>query len=111
MSPRHSTCLFAARLLFLASISLGTLPLHAQKLPPPAQFPSVPPAQPPNSISMQDPAIFPEVKMDFPIAEGPYQPTWESIDANHTYRTRLAARGQVRHLGAFRSQSAGLQSG
>ncbi len=28
---------------------------------------------------MEDPADFPEVKMDFPIAAGPFAPTWESI--------------------------------
>ena len=32
---------------------------------------------------MQDPATFPEVKMDFPIAKGPFQPTWDSIGANY----------------------------
>jgi alpha-L-fucosidase len=35
--------------------------------------------QPESSVTMQDPATFPEVKMDFPIAAGPYAPTWESI--------------------------------
>ena len=32
---------------------------------------------------MQNPATFAEVKMDFPIAAGPYEPTWESIAKNY----------------------------
>jgi alpha-L-fucosidase len=32
---------------------------------------------------MQDPVSFPEIKMDFPIAAGPFEPTWESIDKNY----------------------------
>ena len=52
-------------------------------MPAPAPFPNVPLTQLPDTILMQDPATFPEVKMDFPIANGPFQPTWPSIDANH----------------------------
>ncbi len=33
---------------------------------------------------MQDPATFPEVKMDFPIAAGPFQPTWDSIGEHYS---------------------------
>jgi len=51
---------------------------------------------------MQDPATFPEVKMDFPIAAGPMSlpgtPSPKTIR-----RPRMAARGQVRHLGPLRS--------
>ena len=43
----------------------------------------VPAAQPPDSLTMQDPATFAEVKMDFPIGSGPFQPTWDSINANY----------------------------
>jgi alpha-L-fucosidase len=32
---------------------------------------------------MGDPAKFQEVKMEFPIAEGPFQPTWDSIATNY----------------------------
>ena len=28
-------------------------------------------------------AGFPEVKMDFPLAPGPFEPTWSSIDKNY----------------------------
>ena len=30
-----------------------------------------------------NPAGFPEVKMDFPLAPGPFEPTWSSIDKNY----------------------------
>jgi alpha-L-fucosidase len=55
----------------------------AQTMPPPAPIPDLPPSQPPGSVQMGDPKDFPEVKMDFPIADGPYQPTWQSIAQNY----------------------------
>jgi alpha-L-fucosidase len=78
------------RHILLASLSLAvglgwsTLPsAQGQQMPAPAPFPEVPPARPPDSLTMQDPATFPEDKMDFPIAAGPFRPTWESIDKNY----------------------------
>jgi alpha-L-fucosidase len=55
----------------------------AQAMPPPAPIPYIPPPKPPGSVPMGDPKNFPEVKMDFPIATGPYQPTWDSIARNY----------------------------
>jgi alpha-L-fucosidase len=48
-------------------------------LPPLEPMPALPPKRPPGSVPMGDPAAFPEARMDFPIAPGPYLPTWESI--------------------------------
>ena len=48
-------------------------------LPP---IPSIPAPQAVNSVPLGDINAFPEVKLDFPIAEGPVQPTWPSIAAN-----------------------------
>jgi alpha-L-fucosidase len=56
---------------------------HGQQMPAPAPIPAIPAARPDDSLTMQDPASFPEVKMDFPIAPGPFQPTWESIGSNY----------------------------
>ena len=64
-------------LLLLAQTAL------AQVMPPPAPIPDLPPPKPPGSVAMGDPKNFEEVKMDFPIAEGPYQPTWDSIAQNY----------------------------
>ncbi|WP_200821511.1 alpha-L-fucosidase [Bryocella elongata] len=57
--------------------------VQGQTLPAPAPMPEVRATQPENSITMQDPATFAEVKMDFPIAAGPFEPTWESIAKNY----------------------------
>jgi alpha-L-fucosidase len=59
------------------------LPTWAQKMLPLAPIPEVPPLQSPDLLTMQDPASFTEVKMDFPIAAGPYEPTWDSINRNY----------------------------
>ena len=52
-------------------------------MPPPAPIPPLPPLKPPGSVALGDPSQFPEVKMDFPIAQGPYQPTWDSISQTY----------------------------
>jgi alpha-L-fucosidase len=57
---------------------------QGQKMPAPEPIPDLPPRLPANSIAMQDPATFPEVKLDFPIAAGPFQPTWDSIAEHYT---------------------------
>lgn len=36
-----------------------------------------------NSVPMGDWEAFEEVKLDLPIVTGPYEPTWESIEANY----------------------------
>jgi len=58
-------------------------PVHTREsnlLPP---FPAIPEKQPLNSVEMGDWKSFPEVKLDIPIAEGPFKPTWESIEENY----------------------------
>ncbi len=80
MSPLRSALSCAGLSLTLCVAATA----HGQKMPPPQPMPAVPPLQPENSITMQDPASFPEVKMDFPIATGPFQPTWDSINENYT---------------------------
>jgi alpha-L-fucosidase len=49
-------------------------------LPP---FPSIPAKQPIDSVTMGDWTTFPEVQLDIPIAKGPYEPNWESIEKNY----------------------------
>ncbi len=49
-------------------------------LPP---FPSIPAKQPIDSVQMGDWRTFPEMKLDIPIASGPFEPTWESIEKNY----------------------------
>jgi alpha-L-fucosidase len=69
------------------SATLGaSTPLTLPKLPPipplPA-IPTIPPMQPLGSVPLGDADKFPEAKMDFPIATGPFEPTWESIAHNY----------------------------
>jgi alpha-L-fucosidase len=63
-------------------ITITSLGLNAQKslLPP---FPEVTAKQPLNSVEMGDWKTFPEMKLDIPIAPGPFEPTWESIEKNY----------------------------
>jgi alpha-L-fucosidase len=83
------------------------------ELPALPAMPAAPSPRAENSVAMGDPAAYPEVKMDFPIAPGPFEPTWESI-AEH-YPAQEGGPGWLReakfgiwvHFGA---QSAG-QSG
>lgn len=46
-------------------------------------MPSVHAPLPENSVPMGDGDTFEEVKLDLPIASGPYEPTWNSIEANY----------------------------
>lgn len=75
---------------FLSSVYLSAFVLivsavaaRGQKLPAPQPIPVPTQEYAPNSLTMQDPSTFPEVKMDFPMAPGPFKPTWESINANY----------------------------
>ena len=80
---------------------------NAYPLPPLPPMPQIPAPLPPDSVAMGDPDQFPEVKMDFPIAVGPYGPTWESIAAAYPGEPvwlREAKFGIWVHFGA---QSAG----
>jgi alpha-L-fucosidase len=50
-------------------------------LPP---FPAIPAKQPMDSVPMGDWKSFPELKLvDLPTAQGPFEPTWESIEKNY----------------------------
>lgn len=73
---RHALLACASAAWLLHSAQAGTLPA----LPPPP--PAVAPA-PVDSVPLGDSASAPEVKLDLPIAPGPYQPTWASIE--HQY--------------------------
>jgi alpha-L-fucosidase len=46
-------------------------------------LPKIPSSAPENSVPMGSAAEFTEVALDFPIAAGPFQPTWSSIEENY----------------------------
>jgi alpha-L-fucosidase len=60
----------------LSVVSATALP----SLPP---MPAISKPQPPDSVPMGALANSPEVKLDLPIAPGPFQPTWASIEKNY----------------------------
>ena len=66
---------------------LAPLTAMAQVLPDPHPIPPLPATRPVGSVPLGDFRSFPEVKLDFAIAEGPYEPTWESIEKNYPAST------------------------
>ena len=67
------------KIIFFA-LFLIQLGLHAQDKNP---MPIIPKPQPIDSEQMGDWKAFPEMKLDIPIAKGPFEPTWESIEKNY----------------------------
>jgi alpha-L-fucosidase len=49
----------------------------------PAPLPKIPPPEKEGSVPVGSAADFAEVKLDFPVASGPFKPTWESIEQNY----------------------------
>src|SRR5512145_1024835 len=48
-----------------------------------APIPEIPPPQVEDSVPLGDSQAFAEVKLDLPVAPGPFEPTWESIEKNY----------------------------
>lgn len=74
-------------IIFIISIMLFDLNAQNKKssaepylLPP---FPSVSTILPQDSVTMADWKSFSEMKLNLPIAAGPFEPTWESIEKNY----------------------------
>ncbi len=61
-------------------LALLQFSIYAQDKNP---MPAVPDTLPINSVAMGDSETFPEVKLEIPIAKGPFEPTWESIEKNY----------------------------
>ncbi len=72
--------------LILAAVSCSDNRRSAENtlaLPPLAPIPALPVTLPPNTVELGDPADYEEEKLDFPMMEGPFAPTWESITATY----------------------------
>lgn len=69
----------------LMVLTLFTAGFHAQAstLPALPPMPEIPDPLPRSSVPLGNPKDFSETKMDFPIADGPFAPTWESINAQY----------------------------
>jgi alpha-L-fucosidase len=70
-------------ILGAAALTIPVIQAFAYTLPDLPPQPILPAPKAPGTVAMGDPAAFPEVKMDFPIRSGPFQPTWSSIAANY----------------------------
>lgn len=57
--------------------------IAANVLPPLPPMPGIPAPGAADSVPMADSASAPEVVLDLPIARGPFEPTWESIEKNY----------------------------
>lgn len=66
--------------LILVSILLTRLISQNSLLP---ALPANPESKPINSVELGDWRTFQEYKLDIPIASGPFEPTWESIEKNY----------------------------
>ena len=69
--------------LNLAAFGAIQTGFSADSLPPLPPMPALPASQPVDSVAMADSKSAPEVKLDLPIAPGPFEPTWESIEKNY----------------------------
>jgi alpha-L-fucosidase len=68
-----------AKILFFTLLTTQ-LCLFAQDKNP---MPAIPTPKPIDSETMGDWKSFPEMKLNIPIAKGPFEPTWESIEKNY----------------------------
>jgi alpha-L-fucosidase len=73
-------------------------------LPP---FPSVSAILPEDSVTMGDWKSFPEMKLDIPIAAGPFEPNWASIEKNYPGEPTWLREAKVGIWVHFGPQSAG----
>lgn len=68
----------------LSAMMLSSCSIVAQnELPALPPMPEIPKPLPINSVPMGKSDSFEEVKLDIPIAKGPFKPTWKSIEANY----------------------------
>lgn len=70
-----------SKLSFLSLLMAASVTAFA--LPPLPPMPDIPKPLPEDSVPMGALKDYPEMKLDLPIAPGPFQPTWASIEANY----------------------------
>jgi len=66
-----------------AAVSLAVAIAGCATRPKLSPMPAVPPPKAEDSVPLGDSRSFPEIKLDIPIAPGPFEPTWESIEKNY----------------------------
>lgn len=104
------TLLFFSLITFYACTAHNKLSVtntHKLVLPPLSPIPDSPEPLSPGTIEMGDPADYEEVKMTFPMMEGPFKPTWESIDIHYPGIPEWFKYGKFGFWVHFGPQSAG----
>ena len=66
-----------------AGLLLAGLARAEYALPPLPPMPEIPAPLPVNSVPLGDSTKAPEIKLDLPVAPGPFEPTWASIEKNY----------------------------
>ncbi len=69
--------------IFMCGLALPAFAYADSELPELYPMPEVVAPLDVNSVKMDDSESFEEVQLDIPIAEGPFAPNWESIEANY----------------------------
>lgn len=77
----HSRVVTSAAFLTVTSMSI--LASALSPLPPLPPIPELPATRPVDSVPIAPSKDAPEVKLDLPIAAGPFEPTWASIERNY----------------------------
>lgn len=67
----------------MAGLALPLLMTGQNTLPTLPAMPEIPPVQNFNSVPIESSNEFEEVKLEIPIAKGPFRPTWASIEENY----------------------------
>ncbi len=62
---------------------LACVSLAVAGLPPLPPIPSIPDRSPVDSVPLGDSKVAPELQLELPIANGPYEPTWASIEQHY----------------------------
>ena len=64
-------------------IVLGAEVLRADELPELPPIPEIPDPLAEDTVPLENSGTFDEVNLDLPISQGPYEPTWDSIEQNY----------------------------
>ena len=81
--------------------------LRKGEMPELPAFPEIPEKKPVGSVKLGDHQAFEEVQLDIPITDGPFQPTWQSIEANYPGEAEWLREAKVGFWVHFGPQSAG----
>ena len=92
----------------LAAACLACTPKEVRDdLPPLPPFPEIPEPAPQGSIPLGDLNDYPDEQLDIPVTPGPFQPSWESIEANYPGTPSWLREAKVGIWVHFGPQSAG----